>query len=248
MEIRCARCGHLGAAAEIIPTGEGVALRCAHCSFDNPLALGFAQRQPQAVAAAASPQLAAQLRLGGAQASLAPEALARLIPIAGDGPRCRKCAHLLEVQDESCAKCGLSAAEGARYAPGQAPWEQPAPGQEQTLATLNALWAQALRAWSAPKLEAFTAHALDQNLHDHALRLVRFALITRPEDPLALQALAKLTATMQTRVVAARAQAEVSAANLKEDLQRVRRTLIFGIFIFWAFVLGLFVIMFARAC
>ncbi len=266
MEIRCSECGHVGAAAEVRPTGSGVALICAQCGHANELDVGAslaagattgsapakadapgpAASESSAAGAAGLPghQLSIEQVVARANAEREPqenwlseEAMAQLIPEPGVGPRCRKCAALMTPDQTHCSKCGLGVADSVRFAPGHAPWELPPMGSERAHDQMMLLWEAAQEEWGAERAANFAVFARDEGLHDHAIRLLRFWLVEHPDDPIAEEHLRDLAIRVQSRAVIARAQAEVSAKNFEDGVGKVRWALRLGTVLFWGAVI-----------
>ncbi|RAL25187.1 hypothetical protein DL240_02970 [Lujinxingia litoralis] len=251
MEIRCEACREVGPAAEVRPGARGLELVCAGCGHANLLEVGSPgaeglddaqQRDGQASgrapgpvarasgrAVASSPRAASELAdarpgyLPLARAVLLDEAMARLVPEPGPGKRCPKCAHLTG-DDEHCRRCGLSLVEAARFAPGQAPWEQVSEERAEVFLRFNALWDRA-EAGDAEALEVFSRLAADEGMVEEGIRRLRRFLVAHPEHPGALDALRHLALALQARVTIAASQAAASAESFGNDVEKVRGVL-----------------------
>ena len=290
MEIRCSRCGHIGPAAQIRPSGQSLELVCASCGHANVLSLGPAsQTSDAALSGPASPQqrpasdlasdlapdltadLGQGLRPGQDQAAgswakpapsprdaraasasaaltLTPAFVERLVPTPGDGLRCPKCAHLVRADDANCARCGLNLAEAARYPQGQAPWDQPPAERASAWERAELLWASAQECWEQEHLDKFMAVIKDEGLHELGVRRLRFALVDRPQDPLALAALHDLATQMQARVLVAREQSALDKQVFEHEVTKLRTLLMVGSLLFWGAILLMFGALFMKNC
>src|SRR5690554_6481774 len=178
------------------------------------------------------------------------DALVALVPAPGVGARCLKCAHLLEMDlddtpaaEQNCARCGLNQAEAAHYAPGEAPWEQPAVGKEAQFEQAELLWAQAPE--DAQKLENFAKFVLAEDLLELGIRKLRHHLVTHPDDPIAIAQLGELAASMQSRVIVATARARADAQQFEQDVNRYRHRFLTVAVILIAILLVIFIVFFA---
>ena len=163
--------------------------------------------------------------------------LERLLPEPGEGLRCPKCVALIAGDDEHCARCGLSLAEGLRYQRGEQPWEKPPVGRE-------ALWEQAWLLWesveergSSQKLEDFVAFVLDEGLIDFGIRRLQHYLVDHRDDPVARRGLASLSRQMEKTLQVARTQAEAGAESFTGEVKRFRTWLMLGTLLFWVVIL-----------
>lgn len=247
MEIRCSQCGHVGPAGSVRPGPNGIELICTECGHPNILEV-----EPEA-APAPAPTPAARVAPKPApspppEERLDPALLARLIPEPGDGLRCRKCAHLLDPQDDNCARCGLGILDGQRFAPGQAPWESAPKGMRASWEQAELLWQAAAEDFSEERVERFIDLVLEKEFHELAIRKLRFWLAEHPDDPLALKHLKRVAARMQGRVVVAQAAAETSAQAFTEGVTRARTALIGVTAVFWIGILLLFFGLFFERC
>ena len=172
----------------------------------------------------------------------------RLIPVQGDGPRCRKCAHLLSPVDEHCRRCGLNIADSHRYAEGDAPWEKAPRGKEAAFEQATLLWASANEQWSDERLDKFADFIREERLNELGIRLLRFRLAEHPDDMRAVAHLQELVSMMQSRVVVATAQAEASAQQFGQDVAKTRTALIGATVIFWVGIFMLFLFLFMNNC
>ena len=269
MEIRCTNCQHIGPAREVRPTNHGVELICANCAHANPLEVGAAPDAPaQQVKANLGAEIdvqvararASQERARATQASasaqnispfkdlITPKTLERLVPEPGPGPRCPKCAHLLGEQDLHCERCGLNVMEARRHAPGRAPWELAPRGKEAPFEQANLLWSAATEQWGRERVDNFAAFIISHGLYEHALRLLRFYLVEHPRDALAMEHLQVMATKLQTRAIAARSQAQVSAQEFEQKVTGTRHALIGATLLFWGGIFLLFLFMFMDNC
>ena len=236
MEIRCTSCQHVGEAARVEPRGAGVALICAYCGEAHLLEVSAERtaEPPQ------RPAVVAQADAAPSPSDVGIRALARLIPQAGEGLRCRKCAQLLEPDATHCSRCGLDLEQGFRYPPDEAPWERAPEGAEHAHERALLLWRAAESDWSEESASKFVSCCREEGLHEMAIRKLRFLLIERPSDPLAIAHLEELAVRLESRLVAARAQAEVSAQKLHHGLTRTRRVLTWSVAISCGIILMFF--------
>lgn len=273
MEIRCTHCQHVGPAARVEPGVAGVMLICGHCGEGNLLELSAesspANDAPQAeamvseavpdfsapkrealpvsrsvVTQAALPDVAGDIK----EPLLTPKALKRLVPVYGEGLRCRKCAHKVEPYHEHCARCGLDIEDSFRYAPGEAPWELAPKGSGQAWERARLLWEVAEQDWNPENVAKFAHFVRDEGFNEMGIRRLRFFLVEHPDDPLALTHLQELAMRMQSRLIVARAQAEVSAQKLSSGLKRTRTVLMWGVVVGWSIIFILFLGRFMDNC
>lgn len=266
MEIRCEQCGHLGAASEVRPMEGGVGLVCAQCGHVNALHLGPTPTLAEAAQPAEPPpdidvtaRMAARL-IAKAGTNKAPRvrsegekdmvdwvrehALDRLIPPPGEGLRCRKCANIYSPDHTHCGRCGLAVEEGYRHAPGQAPWERPVKGKEAQFEQARLLWESASSAWSEESVEKFVVFVRDADLIDAGIRKLQFRLVDHPDDPIALDALAKLAQGLEARIIVARSQAQASAEQFQVEVVQLRKKLLIVGLVAWVVILLFFSMLF----
>lgn len=229
MEIRCSSCGHVGPASSIANTEAGIELICAHCGHANSLAVPPAQPTPTPVEKAKPPK----------NDWLSGEALERLIPTPGPGPRCQKCATLLNLSEDSCRRCGL-ANDAAKYALGEAPWEAPAPGKEAATAQALLLWGSVEDNPHDDNLRKFFDFALHEELLELGIRRLRFFLVDHPEHELAVSQLKTLAQSFQAKALVVRAQAEVRADNIVAKTVRARQVVLWLVLVVFGGVFLLF--------
>lgn len=271
MEIRCSHCQHVGPAASVRPDGTRLLLSCEACGEANTLELDGAASSAPAPEPEAS--LATPLRgpivveeeeetpkapeviapavippSGETNPLLMPRALERLVPEYGDGLRCRKCAHLLRADEDHCPRCGLGVEDSFKFAPGQAPWERAPQGSEQAYERAELLWQAATRDWTEENAKKYADFCRDEGFHESAIRNLRFFLIDHPDDPIALEHLQELAVRMQSRLIVARAQAEMSAKQFSTGLQRTRRVLLWAVVLLWSVIFIVFLVRFVDNC
>lgn len=211
MEIRCSNCSHLGAAT-VVPLEGGVGLVCGGCGHVNILGVGAGTDK--------------QVKTPGEKDSQV--LAARLLPTPGEGERCRKCAHLLEIGEEYCARCGLSRRVAARFAKGQAPWEVAPPGKEALFAQGERLWANVLWRGEGEAIEAFVDFVLDEDLLDFGTRKLQYFLVEHPDHPQAVAGLARLAKKLELVAELVRSRAAVAGESFPKDVERVRERFLIG--------------------
>ena len=233
MEIRCNECQHLGPAAEVLSGPEGVELVCANCGFHNKLAVSAPTSAPApdpSTPTPASPRPASAPQQAE-QAWLKREAFLKLAPEPGDGPRCRKCAHLLAPEEDFCPRCGLARSQGERYAFGNAPWDQAPEGREAVFEQATLL-ARVLRDNpTAENLYKFGDFARDEDLLEYGVRQLRFFIVENPDFPGSLELLEDLASRFHSRIIVAQARAQVSADEFGQLAVRLKRSVIIGLFL-----------------
>jgi hypothetical protein len=202
MRFECEACGHLGEAARILPSAQGVGLECAQCGHATTLApssppetVAEAPAPTQAQPARAPDTIAEPERAPAAQAGPgtlveapprtveAPEPIdpvevlrkrgVRIDP--GSGPvRCPKCGFRQQAV-ASCARCGL---ELRSQPQGQAhPWDQVPAGKEAQVQELEEGWRALVeedRLGDEEAREALIRRAVSQGLLDRLARRFRF--------------------------------------------------------------------------
>jgi hypothetical protein len=177
------------------------------------------------------------------------DALEALIPESGDGVRCRKCARLLPADAENCARCGLNRREAERYAPGEAPWEQPPADKEAEHEQAMLLWdAFADAPDDEASLDKFVDFVRDEGLLDTGVRKLRFYLVDHPDDTRAVDHLRDLAESLQSKLIVAQVQAKASANEFQEDVSRFKQRFIISALVFWGLVFLLFLALFWDAC
>lgn len=252
MEIRCTNCKHIGAAAEIKQGPGGVVLVCENCGHENALNMGGApasdERAPSRFSGPVVPTTNVALERPSSADLSAHEVLQKLIPEPGEGLRCPKCVALVRADDDHCPKCGLDLVDAARYPAGQGPWERAPKGKQQSHEHALRLWGAATDAWGAESLEKFVDYVRDESLHETGIRLLRMRLVDHPDDPLVIQHLEVLAQKMRSRLVSARAQAEVSAKSFENDVARWRVGLTVITLVFWGAIFVVFLSIFVDNC
>jgi hypothetical protein len=231
MEIRCSKCGHLGVAAEVRPVDVGVGLVCGECGHVNVVAPTAANEEESEKASGVDGELEAEP--DGAS-------LERIIPEPGDGERCRKCFYLFG-DDESghCPRCGLSIAEGERFEEGQAPWELPAPGEEDAFATALEIWERA-ESGDAAEFERFLDYVLNEELLDLGVRKLQGYLVSNPDDELARAGIARLARRLEMAMSVAQTRAQSQADTFNDEVKRYRKNLLVAALVFWTAIFLLF--------
>ena len=249
MDIRCAKCEHVGPAASVAPTEQGVAFLCANCGHQN-----FLELPPTTPA---TPAAAALAPLGGGAVAARPPAqpadasgeawlksgmLERLIPQPGDGLRCRKCAYLLDAE-QNCPRCGLNVIESRRFADGEAPWERPPDGLDGPYEQASLLWKSVEENTSDDNITKFAEFVREEGLLELGIRRLRFFLVDHPGHKLATHYLEQLAESFQAKMIVARAQAEVRAEDIVAATGRAKKVLLTVVFAMW---LGIFVFLLGR--
>lgn len=261
MEIRCDKCGHVGPAAEVNASDDGVTLVCENCGRENRLDVDIhaSDGDEPALDDASGAMTGRGGRARGdepvdfadadrARRWLREDALEALVPEPGEGPRCRKCAHLLSPKSDHCPRCGLDAREAEQYAPGQAPWETAPEGKAEAQARAARLWEAFRDEPSDEDLDAFVEFSREEDLLDFAIRKLRFYLVDRPDDEAALERLRDLAGSLQSRLIVAQSRAQASADQFQEDVGRFKRRLIGFTLVFWGVVLLFFIVLFWDSC
>lgn len=231
MEIRCSRCGHLGAAGSIANTAAGVELICAHCGHANTLDV------PKAPA-----KLAEVARQQTNDEWLSLDALQRLVPERGAGPRCQKCAALLDARGGTCARCGLNDEEAQRFAPGEAPWERPPAGKEDVTAQAMLLWGSVEENATDENLQKFHDFVIAEQLLELGIRRLKFFLVDHPGHVLATTHLQEVAQSFQAKAIVARAHAEVRADNIVATTARARQIVLWLVFLIFGGVFVIFLV------
>lgn len=254
MEFRCNACQHVGAASEVRPTGAGVMLVCASCGRENLLAVGEApspDRSESQHAEGFSPERARQV-LG--QKSPDPsdemqriheETMRRLVPEAGQGPRCPKCVHLLPMDATHCTRCGLDVEQARKFEGGPVPWERPPEGKEAQWEQARLLRDALVEHWSDENFDKFADFVREEGLLEMATRTMKRRLVEHPEDEDALALLGEIAQDVQSRIIVARAHAEANAEALSSVTKRAKTTILWTTLFVWLIVLLILVLAYA---
>lgn len=267
MEIRCTQCSHVGPAGEVRPTPGGVALVCENCGHPNPLDLddrptspgaGQAPHDETEEAGAEAAAKAAAPRPTPAQPAQRPghigepwlraDALDKLMPQPGAGPRCPKCVRLVEPGADHCSHCGLGLDEAASYAAGQAPWEAPPAGKEAAAEQAELLWQSYQEAPSHERLDNFVDLVRGEDLLDLGIRKLRWHLVDHPDDAHARAQLRDLGESLQSRLIVAQVQAQADAEEFRGEVDRAKRSIIYAALAFWGGIFLLFLVLFWDKC
>jgi hypothetical protein len=164
-----------------------------------------------------------------------------LLPESGDGPRCPKCASLLDETLDNCPRCGLNLDRADSYDSGEAPWETPPSGREDAHERAEQLWQQAKLSedgLDADALEAYVEHVASSNLLEFGVRRLRFYLADSPDDRAALRALDDLAGQLQSKVAVAEARVESDAEEFAEEVETIQQVLPWIVFVFILVAIG----------
>ncbi len=244
MEIRCSKCGHLGAAAEVRPVDVGVGLVCAECGHVNVVAPTATADRGDGKEGGRTQGEDCDGRLEAVdEGEFSPQleaALERIIPEPGPGRRCRKCFYLFGDQDlEHCPRCGLSIAEAERYEEGQAPWELPPPGEEDAFEKADQLWKYA-ETGDPAEIDRFIDYVLEEELLDLGVRRLQGYLVSHGDDQIARTGLAKLARRLEMAMSVAQTRAQVQADDFNDEVKRYRKNLLVAALVFWTAIFLLF--------
>ena len=234
MEIRCSKCSHLAAAADVLSVDGGVGLVCAECGHIN-------------IAAAAGDEEVATKSVDGADGTTAAagedfveRSMARLVPKPGSGKRCPKCAHLLQEDADNCGRCGLSLEEASRHPEGEAPWETAPEGLEDAQEAAQSMWESIADGEEGASIADFVDFTIEAGLIDYGIRQLQFFLVDQPDDREALAGLRRLAESLKVAVQIAQTQAEAKADEFNDDVKRFRTNLLVAALLFWTVILLLF--------
>ncbi len=254
MEIRCSQCQHVGPAADVRPTAEGVVLVCENCGAENRLDVSRSDEDSGADGTPETPPV--PIDPGPASASQSAEAkewmeqgaLERLIPEPGTGPRCRKCAHLLGEGESYCPRCGLSVSEANRYPEGEAPWEKAPPDKEAEHEQATLLWRSLQDHPTDENLSKFAEFARDEELLEYGVRKLRRFLIEHPDNERAIEYLRELASSFQARVIVAQAQAQIRADDFVQKTGQFKQILLWVVFVVWGGIFFAFLLNVMDGC
>jgi hypothetical protein len=235
-------CQHVGPAANVIQSADGLLFVCANCGHENAVEL-----TPAAPAAGSAADASTDTKPAPKPAkrpAWLDETRDRLIPEQGEGERCPKCLHLFDFGNSVCPRCGLDLDRAAQLPPGQAPWERPPPGLEEKWEQAQLLWSSAMEAPSDEKLDKFVAFVREEELTELGVRKLREYLVEHPDDDKAVAWLEEIAATFQARIMVARAQAEVSAEKFSESTEKFKRILLIVTAVYLTLLLAIALIYF----
>jgi hypothetical protein len=176
------------------------------------------------------------------------DALKALVPEAGAGLRCRKCARLVDASAEHCSRCGLSLREAEAHGPGEAPWEQAPVSKESEFEQAKLLWESFADNPSEQAFEKFVEFVRTEELLDLGIRRLRFHLVDHPDDESAVAHLRDLAESLQSRLIVAQVQAQASADEFQDDVSRFKNRLVLTALVFWVGVFLLFVVFIGDNC
>lgn len=239
MEFRCEQCQHVGTPASTSLGASGVVFVCANCQHENVLSLDEDLLKSASTQRPRPASYVEQARSEGhaRMEALTEETFQRFLPPAGEGLRCPKCANLVGSDELFCSRCGLSIDEGLRFSPGTAPWERAPTGKEDQWDVAALLWSAFAENTSEDTFEAFAGYVRDNDLQDFAARKLRFYLVDHPEDERATRLLREIAATVQSRMMVVKAQAQASTAEFSEVTRRARSVLLWTALLFWLMIL-----------
>jgi len=247
VEFRCQACRHLGPADSVEERDGTVGAVCESCGTWSPLTGGSGPTESEgstsAEQATETPPATDERDYRKIKQSLRPE--------PGEGPRCPKCAHLLESGADNCPRCGLNLARAATYDAGEAPWETPPDGLEDAHKRAEQLWETARTeaddredgGLEPDSLEAYVQHVSERNLLEFAVRRLRFYLADHPDDEHALGALDELAGRLQDKVAVAEARVESDAEDFSEEVETLQRILPWVVLLLTVVVVGVLSLM-----
>ncbi len=234
MEIRCSECGHLGVARDVRGVEGGVGLVCAECGHLNVVSAGDGEEGEDVDERGADGEL-------DSDEAMLSESVRRLLPQPGEGRRCRKCAHLFAREDlEHCARCGLSVAEAENFPDGQAPWDTPPEGREEEFEEAMRIWESVAKGEDSQAIVDYVDYVVEQGLTDMGIRRLQHYLVENPQDPVAIDGLARLAKAMEMAVEVARSRAESRAEEFQDGVKRFRSAVMVVALIFWIAIFLLF--------
>ncbi len=257
MEIRCAECDYLGAAAEVRPVDGGMGLVCDNCGHVNIASADTEtnadaddSRDDDGSSSGWAEQLASMQFGGGNETTSSPSltidddfidnSVERLMPEKGSGRRCRKCVHLFDEDLDHCSRCGLSVAEAESYPEGEAPWEKPAPDQEESYRRAESIWESVHDETTGAEMDDYVEFVIERGLVDFGIRRIQYHLVEHPDDTEAVEGLSRLARSLEVAVEVASTRAESEADQFTSDVRQFRTNLLIGALIFWTALLLLF--------
>lgn len=263
MEFRCESCEHVGAASSVTPRGGAVLLVCANCGHENVLDVGGpAPAEDESVAESAQldqnpdnerfdrDRARSILNPRGPTeeeelAKFREDAMARLVPEPGVGPRCPKCVHLMEPTNDFCGRCGLNVVDARKYGPGEAPWEKPPEGKETVWEQAKLLWDSLEDDWTEEKFRNFAAFVREEGLLEFATRKIKWRLVEEPEDEAARELLSEIASELQSRIMVARARAKANVEQFSDVTQRAKSAILWTTLVVWLLILLILVAAYA---
>lgn len=251
------------------PKGGDVLLECANCGHPNVLGVG-SSGDPSRSSEADASELAGPGVAGPgvgdesfdrerARALLNPkkptpeeeldrfqeEAMARLVPQPGPGPRCPKCVHLVEPSAKYCSRCGLNVVAARAHLAGDAPWEKAPAGKEDAWEQGQLLWASLEEDWTREKFENFANFVREEGLLEMATRKIKWRLVEEPEDEAARELLAEIASELQSRIIVARARARANVEQFSDVTQRAKTAILWTTLVLWLLILLILVVAYA---
>ncbi len=250
MEFRCQACRHLGPAASVEERDGTVGAVCESCGTWSPLTGGSQSADSVDSGGSDSPEQTAETPPATDEHDYR-KIKQSLRPEPGEGPRCPKCAHLLETGADNCPRCGLNLERAAAYDAGEAPWETPPEGLEDAHERAEHLWETARSeaknrddgGFDPESLEAYVQHVSERNLLEFAVRRLRFYLADHPNDEHALEALDELAGRLQDKVAVAEARVESDTEDFSEEVETLQRILPWVVLLLTVVVVGLLFLM-----
>ena len=241
MALTCANCGHenlldVGSSEDSESPGEDSAEETGH---EAKLSEDFDRERARAVLDPRGPTEEEEL------ARFREDAMERLVPEPGPGPRCPKCVHLLSPTDTFCGRCGLNVDEARKYSPGEAPWEQAPADKDAVWEQAQLLWSSLQEEWSDEKFRNFAAFVREEGLLEFATRKIKWRLVEEPEDEAAKELLAEIASELQSRIMVARAQARANVEQFSDVTQRAKTAILWTTLVLWLLILLILVASYA---
>jgi transcription elongation factor Elf1 len=248
VEFRCSNCGHLGSPGEVRSTDEGTVVVCAECGHGEPLEASEATDPAEpSVARDEIEEALRTVRAGGDGASTDSASgpidweatQEHLVPDTEPGPRCPKCIAQVDSDCDHCPHCGLGLTDRDLLDPDGSDAIVTDTLQPFVREEADERWETVLTEETAEAFEAYVEWMTDHGGDDEAIRRVRYYLVAHPDHQPALDALASLSDSVRSRLVAARAKAESESEAFQSDVSRFRRYVIGGLAVFWTLALAL---------